>query len=180
MTKPTAYHTILDAADVVVRRDGSARLTLDAVAAEAGVSKGGLLYHFASKEALIEAMIARMNEQFQALHGAAVAADPAPPGAWTRAYARTMVGPERSPERNTRGAALLAAVALAPALLEPMRESYLRWRAAAVADGCAPEDAAIVTLAADGLWMADVLGLAAPQGEERRRIIERMLELAGG
>ena len=37
---------LLDAAAAVVRRDGAGALTLDAVAAEAGVSKGGLLYHF--------------------------------------------------------------------------------------------------------------------------------------
>ena len=37
---------LLDAATAVVRRDGARALTLDAVAAEAGVSKGGLLYHF--------------------------------------------------------------------------------------------------------------------------------------
>ena len=38
---------------------GVAKLTLEAVAKEAGVSKGGLLYHFSNKEALIEGMIVR-------------------------------------------------------------------------------------------------------------------------
>jgi hypothetical protein len=36
---------IVDAAEEVVLRDGVARLTLDAAAAEAGLSKGGILYH---------------------------------------------------------------------------------------------------------------------------------------
>ena len=37
-------------------------LTLEAAARGAGVSKGGLLYHFASKEALLAALLARLAE----------------------------------------------------------------------------------------------------------------------
>jgi len=48
---------LLGAAAAVVRRDGAKALTLDAVAAQAGVSKGGLLYHFASKRELLDAML---------------------------------------------------------------------------------------------------------------------------
>ena len=48
MPRPSARARLLDAAVAVVRRDGAQALTLDAVAAEAGVSKGGLLYHFRS------------------------------------------------------------------------------------------------------------------------------------
>jgi AcrR family transcriptional regulator len=40
---------ILDAAEAVVMCQGVRNLTLDAVAAHAGISKGGLLYHFRSK-----------------------------------------------------------------------------------------------------------------------------------
>ncbi len=40
---------LLDAAERVVLRDGAGQLTMDAVAAEAGVSKGGVLYAFPSK-----------------------------------------------------------------------------------------------------------------------------------
>ena len=44
---------ILAAARTVVLRDGIAAVTLEAVAREAGMSKTGLYYYFASKEALI-------------------------------------------------------------------------------------------------------------------------------
>ena len=50
---------ILDAAETVVQRDGAARLTLDAVAIEAGVSKGSVIYDYKSKHALIKAVIER-------------------------------------------------------------------------------------------------------------------------
>jgi AcrR family transcriptional regulator len=54
---------ILEAATNVVARDGSNKLTLEAVAAEAGVSKGGLLYHFPSKRALLEGMLEVMLQR---------------------------------------------------------------------------------------------------------------------
>ena len=57
---------LLDAAAAVVRRDGAQALTLDAVAAEAGVSKGGLLYHFKSKRELLDAMLEGWLEEFAA------------------------------------------------------------------------------------------------------------------
>ena len=44
---------VLDAAQRVVARDGAARLTLDAVAEEAGISKASVIYDYKSKQALI-------------------------------------------------------------------------------------------------------------------------------
>lgn len=58
---------ILDAAERVVIREGAAQLTIDAVAAEAGVSKGGVLYSFASKDALIDALYRRILASFDAI-----------------------------------------------------------------------------------------------------------------
>ena len=52
---------ILDAFVGVLIDQGERAATLDAVAAAAGLSKGGLLYHFASKEALADGLIARLR-----------------------------------------------------------------------------------------------------------------------
>jgi hypothetical protein len=43
-----------------------------------------------------------------------------------------------------------------------------------------PVDAWLVRLAADGLWYSDLLGIAAPQGDDRRRLVERLLALTQG
>src|SRR3954454_9447968 len=51
---------ILDSASELVREVGSGRLTLDAVAERAGLSKGGLLYNFPSKDALLQGMLERL------------------------------------------------------------------------------------------------------------------------
>ena len=52
---------ILDAFVGVLIDQGERAATLDAVAAAAGLSKGGLLYHFASKEALADGLLARLR-----------------------------------------------------------------------------------------------------------------------
>ncbi|TAN63226.1 MAG: TetR/AcrR family transcriptional regulator, partial [Magnetospirillum sp.] len=41
---------IIDAAMAIVRDQGVAKLTLDEAAKKAGISKGGVLYHFKSKD----------------------------------------------------------------------------------------------------------------------------------
>src|SRR4051794_25414456 len=46
----------LDAAETVVARDGAARLTLDDVAPEAGISKARVLSDYKSEQALIAAL----------------------------------------------------------------------------------------------------------------------------
>ena len=179
MTRPTKYDDLLAAAELIVRRDGPARLTLEAVAAEAGVSKGGLLYHFPTKDALVSAMVERMLSSFDEALDLAMAQDPVEPGRWTRAWVCASAGSPGPSERDT-AAGLLAAMATNPALAEPMRERYAQWRQRAERDGIPAEDAMIVALAADGLWMADLLGFSAPAGDDRRRIVARMLEIAGG
>ena len=180
MSRPTRRDDLLAAAERIVRRDGVGRLTLDAVAVEAGTSKGGVLYHFASRDALITAMVERHANAFSASLEASMAADPEPPGRWTRAYLRSSASPADPVEGDAAATGLLAAMASSPALADPLRDQYAAWREQVADDGLPEEDAMIVALAADGLWMADLLGFAAPTGDRRARIIARLLEMAGG
>jgi AcrR family transcriptional regulator len=54
---------VLDAYALVLREEGVSAATLDEVAKRADISKGGLLHHFASKEALVEGLMERLNRQ---------------------------------------------------------------------------------------------------------------------
>lgn len=56
---------VLDAAEAVVTRTGASGLTIDAVAREAGITKGGVQYCFGSKDNLIAAMIRRWGDAFE-------------------------------------------------------------------------------------------------------------------
>ncbi|MGP3536032.1 TetR/AcrR family transcriptional regulator [Microbacterium sp. RD1] len=58
---PRARESVLDAFAQILAADGERAATMDATARAAGVSKGGLLYHFASKEALEAGLIERME-----------------------------------------------------------------------------------------------------------------------
>jgi len=57
---PHARERVLDAFEQILISEGERFATLDATAKRAEVSKGGLLYHFASKDELASAMIARL------------------------------------------------------------------------------------------------------------------------
>ena len=59
---------------------------MQAVAAAAGVTKGGLFHHFGSKQALIEGLFADLLARVDAEIDAAIEADPKPRGSFTRAY----------------------------------------------------------------------------------------------
>jgi AcrR family transcriptional regulator len=59
--KPVAREAVLDAFEQLLIDVGERAATLDAVAKRAGVSKGGLLYHFPNKEALITATLERLD-----------------------------------------------------------------------------------------------------------------------
>lgn len=58
---PLARERVLDAFERILIDEGERAATMDATARAAGVSKGGLLYHFASKEALESGLIERMD-----------------------------------------------------------------------------------------------------------------------
>lgn len=62
-TERSTRDRLLDAFETLLVTGGTRSATLDAVAAEAAVSKGGLLYHFHSKDELVEGMLDRLREQ---------------------------------------------------------------------------------------------------------------------
>ncbi len=65
MNRQNSKAVILDAVEAVIAKAGAARMSLDSVAQKAGVSKGGLMYHFPTKKSLIKAVVDRLVEEFQ-------------------------------------------------------------------------------------------------------------------
>jgi AcrR family transcriptional regulator len=168
MPRPSRRVQLLDAAIAVIRRDGAAALTLDSVAAEAGVTKGGVLYHFGSKRALIDGLLSRWLDAVETrLGGEDLLVE------WVRAC-------DLAPAERASEFGLLAGMVEEPEVLEVARERYAEWTARMLDGAADPVDAWLVRLAADGLWYSDLLGIAAPQGADRRRLIERLLVLAQG
>ena len=169
MARPSRRAELLDAAVAVIRRDGARALTLDAVAAEAGASKGGVLYHFASKRALVDGLLERWLDEFEAGFGA---------GPVALAYVRSCDLSAADQRKTASEFGLLAALIEEPQVLEAVRARYAGWMEQLLAEVRDPADAWLVRLAADGLWYSDLLGIAPPAGEDRRRLIERLVALA--
>jgi AcrR family transcriptional regulator len=170
---------ILRAADRIVVEGGVPEMTLEAVARGAGVSKGGLLYHFPSKEALISGMIGRLIEGFTEALGRELARERGSgSGRWLRAYAGASFAEDRWYLKVSAG--LLVAVAEDPALLDPLRRGFEEGQRWAERDGIDPAVATLVRLAADGLFFAELLGFAPPEGRLRERVLEALLALTRG
>ncbi|MGH7177935.1 MAG: TetR/AcrR family transcriptional regulator [Tepidisphaeraceae bacterium] len=164
---------LLDAAEQVAVRDGVGDVTLESVAREAGVSKGGLLYHFPTKSALITAIVERLARHCDADHDQALAQTAPGAGAFTRAYLSARAEP-LDPQEEPVHTALLAAVGTDQQYLDPFRKRLSEWQARLESDGIDPATATIVRLAIDGLCLCRLMGLPVPTGDLRRRVLESL------
>lgn len=175
----SARERILDAAEARLLAGGPAGLVLDAIAADAGISKGGLLYHFASKEALVAGLCDRMLEGFdRALEGLSDA-DPEARGAWARAYLTSTVTDEGKPADSSAQlmAGILATLGRDSRHLEVVRQRFARWHERLEADGIDRTTATIVRLAADGLWLSALLGLPGLDSQRGPETIRALRDL---
>ena len=130
--------SVLDAAADLVATEGAAKLTLDAVAERVGLSKGGILHHFATKDSLIAAMIEDVVTQFEADLARHMQGESGP-GSFARAFLRACLDPDGALTRTLRvSAGILAAVAINSQLLAPLRRRYDEWRQRLEDDGIDP------------------------------------------
>lgn len=182
MGRANSRDLLLDAAECLIGRDGPGKLTLDAVAAEAKRSKGGILYHFPTKDALIQAMVDRMLSRFLEAHKKVMSQDSVTKGKWIRAYLKaTFPNKKRETIDHQRvSSALLAAITSHPSLMEPVKKSYDSWQQELEKDGIDPATAVLVRLAVDGLWMSELLGLPPLRPQIRENILAQLDKLTYG
>jgi AcrR family transcriptional regulator len=178
MPRPNSKEAILDAAEAIVLESGAAHMTLDAVAERSQISKGGLIYNFPTKAALLEAMIGRLIENYEDL----------------RERVRHELSTETPSELMIEikmlsglaetdacpSAAILAVIANQPDLMEPFREKLCdRFTKRIVSEG-RPERATILFFAALGLHFAEMLNFPFLDHERRKQVYSDLLRLAGG
>lgn len=172
MTGNTRKIDILNAASKIVSEKGIFYLTIEATAAEAGISKGGLLYHFRSKEVLVEKMVEHLASNYKDKISSHVEQDLDERGKWTRAYIDVTF--KNSYKNKNMHAGLLAAKAVNPKLLGPIREVYSEWQDDIMEDGLDPIMATIIRLAADGIWLADLFDINPIEDEHKELIYEQL------
>jgi AcrR family transcriptional regulator len=141
--RANARKRILAAAVELAHDIGAANLSLDAVAARAGVSKGGLLYHFPSKLALLEALVETHLREFESR------LDSRQPDRIAETYVAASFADCRSKSGKTSG--VLAAMVENPEMMAPIRR-FKRRILDRLKDGSTSDaDALMLFLAVDGL-----------------------------
>lgn len=170
-----ARQQVLDAAARIVRERGAAALTFEELAAESGVTRGGITYHFPTKDELLRALVERDRERWSetlAQHCAAAGDEPA---ARLVAYVRTAT--THDPEHRRFVSGMLSAVAHQPEMLDGCRSLYRAQLPPADA-GDSALDVLVVLLAADGLFWMEQLGFLELPAEVRERLVARLESLA--
>ena len=173
--------SMLDAAEAVVIDRGVNGMTLEAVAVHAGVSKGGLLYHFSSKDALVQAMVSRIASLVEQRFAVELADEPAGPGRHAHALLRLMMSDKGHlfPRLKRVAAPLLAAMASDSKLLDPMRQFFGRIRQGMRDDGLPAERAWLILAALDGIKFWRIFQLFEPSDTELakvRRLLEQIID----
>ena len=165
----------LEAAIRIIARDGPGRLTLDAIARESGLSKGGVMHQFRTKEAVLKALLERQMEHFEEFstrYMAKVSATSANPNLATQlATVR-----EAATSPNSAALALVAAMVENPSLMMLPREREMKRVAAIKAESADPDLALLRWAAARGLLLSSLFGMSPLSKDEHDRLFARLLD----
>lgn len=172
--RPSKKTAILDAAARVVQKEGVAAVTYDSIAAESGITKGGLVYHFPSREALLTALHEHLAAEWEAgmVVAAGKSANEATDAERLRGYVHAAIS------STTRAEILfLLEGATTPAHAAPWEAVLQRWAPPVPSGVVEAEDIErfIARLAADGLWMYESLSSEALDPQFRQQIADRIV-----
>jgi AcrR family transcriptional regulator len=167
---------LLVVAGNLILEHGLVNLTLDAVAKASGVSKGGLLHHFPSKQHLLNGLILDLHERFRQRLSELAVADPMPEGRIARAYLKA-VTMNRDEPRNKLCSILAIEARGEPAMRSAWRDCTRDMLRLQSESGSDPIEMAVVHLAADGLWLADLEGVFDDSPELFQRIVARLEQM---
>jgi AcrR family transcriptional regulator len=174
MPRPSSRDRILDALQEILTGEGLSAVTLESVAEAAGVSKGGLLYHFPSKEALLDAFVERMCEHADAEFAQAEKTEDivahylrvSVPGSSDAALMWSLVASLRTNDVASQEARRLVA------------DIFTRWEEILQRRIADPVVAEIVRLAGDGLYLRALVGLSNPDDDALAAVTHRLSEQA--
>lgn len=143
---------ILDAAIAIGSEKGLASLTVQAVADRAGVTKGGLLHHFPSKQALVEEvskhLLSVLDREIEVYMQSE---DENAYGRFTRSYIETVFSQKWSKSSNPLAALAISAIADPDA--RTLWSSWIGKRLARHRKTDSDFDLEIARPAADGVWL---------------------------
>ncbi|ADJ22618.1 transcriptional regulator, TetR family [Hyphomicrobium denitrificans ATCC 51888] len=163
---------LLDVAARLCAEVGIANATLDAISQRAGVSKGGLLHHFPTKQALIVALVDKLLDDLLESIESYIAKDPDPVGRFTRAYLLTCLEGQNNADAehwNTLGIMLATETA--------MRTRWVKWFSKQMRQHGNSDDTIgclIVRMAADGFWFSKTVGITSVPSRQKNEFVEQL------
>ena len=176
--KKVTDSAILDAIERVVVKQGASRLSIDAVAQEAGISKSRVVYDYKSKTALLEALIDRQFERDTVrLNSLLVECADTP---HPELFARIKIA-ERALDDTERAVAM--AITSSMSSEESLRQRMLKWierDLQAMDSGAKPEAARMAYFAFIGFSCHEWFGLIHRSDEERRPFLEQIRKMYVG
>ncbi len=166
---------LLKAALSLSLEKGLTSLTVQAVAERAGVTKGGLLHHFNSKEALIDSVFAyALNRLENELDEILQKTSPTSFGRFTRAWVDLTFSGKWSDNSNPIAALTISVVA------DPrLRGAWNEWMTKTLKKHKATDDGLdleIIRLAADGAWLNSMDGGELARSSSRK-LRDRLLKM---
>jgi AcrR family transcriptional regulator len=166
---------ILESANKLIAEKGLNSFTLEEVAKESGISKGGLLYHYSSKDALMKALIETGIEMFEAKVSERERALPSDtPNSWFISYIEEQFSTTKIDTKTMAG--IIAAFALNQELLQPVLNNRKDWLKK-INESNDPILGLIISLACDGIAFSNLLGIDVYPEKSKEELMERLIEL---
>ena len=160
---------ILDAAESVILDSGGRNFTLDAVAERAGISKGGLVYTFATKDGLVRAALEREMARFQEAVGKRLGGRSVKPFELVLAHIEEALDED---DATTRKAAfLVTALVHAPDMMEPARRYYRELLDPLLPESGDAQKVRNALLAVEGIFLLRGLGFVEVSEEEHKSVL---------
>ncbi|MGJ4945494.1 TetR/AcrR family transcriptional regulator [Bradyrhizobium sp. HKCCYLS1011] len=163
----------LSAALTIIARDGPGRLTLDAIARESGLSKGGLMHQFRNKEAVLRALLEQQFVHFgefsKEFRSKTANSSDQPELATQIATSRELIAQQYSVAQ-----AMLGALAQDPGLLADARAGDAERIAEIKAEASDPDLAVLRWAAARGLALMAMLRISPIAGDDLERLFARL------
>ncbi|GKV76727.1 TetR family transcriptional regulator [Pectobacterium carotovorum subsp. carotovorum] len=161
---------VLDAAESIILESGGRLFTLDAVAERAGISKGGLVYTFSSKDGLIYAALEREVARFREAVRQRLPSTPIGPAELVLAHLEEALEEEDASTQMT--AFLITALVHAPGMLEPVRRLYSTLLAPLRSASGEFAEVRHALLAAEGVFLLRGLGFADISANEIKSVLQ--------
>ncbi len=167
-----ARQRILDAAATLADQEGVNAVSLERVADRAGVSKGGLLYHFKTKEALLAAMLQSVMDA----HDEEVQRRVEAGEDFMSAVVEHCLSDHDKPSNLM--SAFIAAVATDGSARDLVRRKKEAWHKELMDAGMSESQALLFGLAMDGLFVGTALGVTELTDSDRQALRDSFRRLS--